>query len=89
MASGYLINYKDMPGWFIIKYISPTFYAFEAMLKNEFDDLQDADQLLIDQSLDKMHFPHSFTEAVIYLSIIIIGMRIANGILLKLVNLKT
>ena len=78
-----------MPEWFVIKYISPCFYAFEAMLKNEFDNLQDTDQLLIDQSLDKMHFPHSFREAVIYLSITIIGMRIANGILLKLVNLKT
>lgn len=89
MSSGYLVNYEDMPSWFIIKYISPTFYAFEAMLKNEFDDLPDMDQRLIDSSLDKMHFPHSFTEACIYLTIIIIGMRIANGVLLKLVNLKT
>jgi ABC-type multidrug transport system ATPase subunit len=84
-CAGLVVNVDDIPNWFIIKYISPFRYSFEALYKNEYDNL-DMSSALRDQAVDRMNFPDSFNDAVTYLGAIAGSLMVLDAILLSWMN---
>jgi ATP-binding cassette subfamily G (WHITE) protein 1 len=86
LTSGLLVNNDDIPDWFFIKYFSPMRYAFEAFYRNEFDNLPGISDSVSDTYVHNFHFPEHYDEALTYLVILLVGLRILTGFLLLLKN---
>lgn len=86
LTSGLLINNDDIHDWFFIKYVSPMRYAFEAFYRNEFDNLPGISSDTSDTYVHNLHLPEHYDDAVTYLAILLVGLRILTGFLLMLKN---
>jgi ABC-type multidrug transport system ATPase subunit len=84
-CAGLVVNADDIPDWYFIKYFSPFRYAYEAVFRNEYDNL-DMSSELKNGAIDRMNFPDSFNEAAGYLCAIIASLIILNAVLLRVAN---
>eukprot|EP00359_Climacostomum_virens_P001376 CAMPEP_0204897492 /NCGR_PEP_ID=MMETSP1397-20131031/772_1 /ASSEMBLY_ACC=CAM_ASM_000891 /TAXON_ID=49980 /ORGANISM="Climacostomum Climacostomum virens, Strain Stock W-24" /LENGTH=557 /DNA_ID=CAMNT_0052065257 /DNA_START=31 /DNA_END=1704 /DNA_ORIENTATION=+ len=85
-CAGLVVNFEDIPDWFFIKYISPFRYSYEAIYKNEYDNLSGMDSDLRDEAVDRMNFQDSFNDAAAYLCAIVGVLLIVNAVFLRVVN---
>mmetsp|Transcript_34469 Transcript_34469/g.60493 ORF Transcript_34469/g.60493 Transcript_34469/m.60493 type:complete len:589 (+) Transcript_34469:40-1806(+) len=86
LTSGLLVNNDDIHDWFFLKYFSPMRYAYEAFYRNEFDDLPGISDSTAHDYVHEFHFPEHYNEAVAYLVILLVGLRVLSGVLLMLKN---
>jgi hypothetical protein len=85
LCAGYFVNEDDLADWFFLKYFSPHRYTFEALIRNEYDDLPDLNSDNEDNYIDEYNFTESYSEAMWILFGIAVGLRVLDFFLLKLV----
>lgn len=88
LCAGYFVNEDDLADWFFIKYFSPHRYGYEALIRNEYDDLPDFNSKHEDNHIDNLNFTENYSEAMWVLFGIAVGVRVLDFFLLKLVCRK-
>lgn len=86
LGSGFLVNFKNIPDWFVPKYVSPYNYAFEIATRNEFEHLSAIGKDNWKNAIDDLHLPDTIPQAFLYMGVLIIGLRIFNAFLFKYMN---
>ena len=88
LSGGYIVSFDKVPDWFFIQYISPFRYTLETTARVDFRDNPDLDQNVIDQGLDNLKMPEGYTEAIIILAALGIGVKAFTMLALYLLNRK-
>ncbi|OMJ82837.1 hypothetical protein SteCoe_16370 [Stentor coeruleus] len=77
LCSGFLVNYTHIPDWFFLKWLSPYYFAFQAGIRAELEDLSGAKDYGT-EALKNLNLPNDFNEAIILSCVLVILFRIAN-----------
>lgn len=88
LASGFMINADNLGDWFVYKYISPYKYGYEALIINEYDNLNGVDGDEADDYVDDKNFSESFSQACWAMVGLTIGLRVLAYFILRLVSRK-
>jgi ABC-type multidrug transport system ATPase subunit len=88
LSGGYVVTYDKVPKWFFIQYISPFRYALESTVRVDFDDNPDLNQLVRDKGIETLDMPESYTEGIVILAALGIGIKLLSVVALYLLNRK-
>lgn len=80
MWAGLFVNIDDVPDWLPWKWLSPFRYAFEALIRNEYDNLSDMSHHLRHKAVDDLNFSYNYWEDIWILVILFIGFRFLAGL---------
>jgi hypothetical protein len=86
MCTGLLVNYDKIPDWFFFKWTSPFRYAFEGLVRNEFDDLDGFSHHTEHKAVHALNLEFSFWEDMWILAIITILFRFLGFVAINLLN---
>ena len=75
VCGGLFLNIDDIPQWLPWKWFSPARWAFEAMIRNEYDDLHDMDHKLRDDAVDDLNLAYHYWKDFWILCILFMGFR--------------
>ena len=82
LCGGFLINYADIPDWFVLKYISPYYFTFQTAIRPQLDTLEGTGGYG-NVALGYLNLPNSYNEGVAYALLVIFLFRLTNYLLLK------
>ena len=88
LCGGFLINNDRLGDWFVYRFISPYMYGYEALIINEYDNLDGVDEGKADDYVDHMEFSESFSQACWAMVGLTIGLRVLAYFILRLVSRK-
>jgi hypothetical protein len=74
LAGGFMIDNDQLADWYVIKYISTFRYGYEALVINEYDNLDGLSSKEEQDYVQSKHFSETYCEAcgiLISLSVII------------------
>jgi len=75
VCGGLFLNIDDIPDWLPWKWFSPCRWAFEAMIRNEYDDLHDMSHHLRDKAVDDLNLAYHYWKDFYILIILFLGFR--------------
>jgi len=88
LCGGYIVSFNNVPDWFILQYISPFRYTFETTCRIDLKDNPDIKNSVSDEAIDSLDFPESYSEGIIILIALGIGIKILAIFMLKLTSRK-
>jgi ATP-binding cassette, subfamily G (WHITE), eye pigment precursor transporter len=88
VCSGFSANYDDIPDWFVIKYATPLFFNFQALVRAQLEDL-DGVGTLGEEKIDSLNLPNSFAGAVWISFGAIFAVRAFDFLLILFLNRKS